>query len=78
MFLVQKVSRQLCSGFQNRLQGFQVKFWKASGFILRSPFFPACVSFGKVMFLKSASRFLAKVFATSVQAVLSGSFFLAK
>ena len=34
--------------------------------------------FGQVKFLKSASRFLAKVFVTSVQAFLSGSFFLAK
>jgi len=37
----------------------------------------ACILFSKVRFLKSASRFLAKVLASLVRAFLPGLFFLA-
>ena len=45
---------------------------------MRSSFFMACLLFGQVRFLKSASRFLAKVSANLVRAFSPGSFFLAK
>ena len=57
---------------------FSVRLWQASSFILQSPFFVACVLFGQVRFLKSASRFLEKVLASLVRAFLPDSFFLAK
>ena len=78
MFFVPKVSRQIGSGFQNRLHGFLSKLWQASSFILRSHLFVAKVIFCKIRSLKLASWFAAKVLASSVWAFLSGSFSLAK
>ena len=40
--------------------------------------FVACVSLGKVRFVKLASRFFVKVWVSLVRAFLPGSFFLAK
>jgi hypothetical protein len=56
---------------------FLVKVLASKWFYLAMSVFVACASFGKVRFLKLASRFLEKVSASLVRAFSPGLFFLA-